>query len=310
MSRIQMANYFKQQAFEVIGITPQRLGQQIGQTETAKGIEQSVAGSYAQTEMYFVQHSDYLMPRVHQMRTDLAQYYHSKKPSLRLQYMTGKEEKVNFEINGTNLLLRDINVYATTKANHRALLEQMRQLAMSNNTAGASIYDLGEVIQTNSVAELSSTLKAIEDKANAQRQEQMQHEQQMKQMEVEQRTKEKQMEIDAKAMEEEKNRRKDILVAEIKSAGYGSMQDINQNMQSDFQDAMDKIKQTDEFNQVMNFDNQKEMAKQSQFREKMNLEREKIQTQRNLKDVDLQIARENKNKFDAKAKEKDKGKKK
>jgi hypothetical protein len=310
MSRIQMANYFKQQAFEVIGITPQRLGQQIGQTETAKGIEQSVTGSYSQTEMYFVQHSDYLMPRVHQMRTDLAQYYHSKKPSLRLQYMTSKDEKVNFEINGTNLLLRDLNVYATTKSNHRAILEQMRQLAMSNNTAGASIYDLGEVIQTNSVAELSSTLKNIEQKSTAQRQEQMQHEQQMKQMEVEQRTKEKQMEIDAKAMEAEKNRRKDILVAEIKAAGYGSMQDINQNMQSDFQDAMDKIQKSDEFNQIMNFDNQKELSKQSQFREKMSLEREKLQNQRSLKDVDLQIARENKNKFDEKAKEKDKGKKK
>jgi hypothetical protein len=310
MSRIQMANYFKQQAFEVIGITPQRMGQQIGQTETAKGIEQAVAGSYAQTEMYFIQHSDYLMPRVHQMRTDLAQFYHSKKPSLRLQYMTSKEEKVNFEINGTTLLLRDINVYATTRSNHRALLEQMRQLAMSNNTAGASIYDLGEVIQSNSLSELSSTLKGIEDKANAARQEQMQHEQQMKQMEVEQRTKEKQMELDAKALEEEKNRRKDILVAEIKSAGYGAMQDINQNMQSDYQDTLDKIQQSNEFNQIMNFDKTKEVNKQSQFREKINLEREKLQNQRNLKDVDLQIARENKNKYDEKAKQKSKEKKK
>jgi len=310
MSRIQMANYFKQQAFEVIGITPQRMGQQIGQTETAKGIEQAVAGSYAQTEMYFIQHSDYLMPRVHQMRTDLAQFYHSKKPSLRLQYMTSKEEKVNFEINGTTLLLRDINVYATTRSNHRALLEQMRQLAMSNNTAGASIYDLGEVIQSNSLSELSSTLKGIEDKTNAARQEQMQHEQQMKQMEIEQRTKEKQMELDAKALEEEKNRRKDILVAEIKSAGYGAMQDINQNMQSDFQDTLDKIQQSNEFNQIMNFDKTKEVNKQSQFREKVNLEREKLQNQRNLKDVDLQIARENKNKYDEKAKQKNKEKKK
>ena len=100
-----MANYFKQQCFEVIGITPQRLGQQIGQTETAKGIEQAVTGSYAQTETYFIQHCDYLMPRVHQMRTDLAQHYHSTKPSLRLQYITNTEEKVNFEMNGTDLLL-------------------------------------------------------------------------------------------------------------------------------------------------------------------------------------------------------------
>ena len=72
MSRIQLANFFKQQAFETVGINPQRMGQQIGQTNTATGVEQAVAGSYAQTEMLFVEHSDHLMPRVHTMRTDLA----------------------------------------------------------------------------------------------------------------------------------------------------------------------------------------------------------------------------------------------
>ena len=139
LSRVQLANYFKSQALEVVGVTPQRLGQQIGQTDTATGIEQAVTGSYTQTETYFIQHSDYLMPRVHQMRTDLAQYYQSTKPSLRLQYLTSTDEKVNFEINGTDLLLRDINVYCTTNANIRSVIENMKKLALNNNTAGASI---------------------------------------------------------------------------------------------------------------------------------------------------------------------------
>jgi hypothetical protein len=72
MSRIQLANHFKQQAYEVIGVNPQRMGQQLSQM-TATGIEQATASSYAQTEVFFIQHCDYLMPRVHQMRTDLAQ---------------------------------------------------------------------------------------------------------------------------------------------------------------------------------------------------------------------------------------------
>jgi hypothetical protein len=308
MSRIQLANYFKQQAFETIGITPQRLGQQIGQTETAKGIEQAIAGSYAQTEMYFIQHSDYLMPRVHQMRTDLAQYYHSKKPSLRLQYMTTKDEQVNFAINGTDLLLRDVNVYCTTKANHRAVIEQMKQLAIGNNTSGATIYDLGNIIQSDSLSELTTVLKETERKATAQRQEQMQHEEKMKQMEAEQRSKEKQMELDHDALEAEKDRRKDILVAEIRAAGYGAMQDINQNMQSDFRDTMDDIRKRDEFQQVMNFDQSKETMKQQQHREKMDLEREKLQAQKDMKQMDVDIARTNKNKYDAGKKASDKKK--
>jgi len=88
MSRIQLAQFFKQQAYEIVGVSPQRLGQQIGQTNTATGVEQAVSGSYAQTENHFIEHSDHLMPRVHAMRTDLAQWYHSTKPSVRLQHMT------------------------------------------------------------------------------------------------------------------------------------------------------------------------------------------------------------------------------
>src|SRR5690606_11821397 len=69
IGRINLANYFKQQAFEVIGINPQRLGQETGR-QTATGVEQNLNASYAQTEIYFTQLCDYMMPRVHQMRTD------------------------------------------------------------------------------------------------------------------------------------------------------------------------------------------------------------------------------------------------
>ena len=163
LSRIQLAGYFKQQAFEVIGVTPQRMGQQMGQ-QTATGMEQNLNASYTQTEMYFVQHTDYLMPRVHQMRTELAQYYNSNNPSIRLQYITSAAEKTNFSINGTKLLMRDLNVFCTTKMNSRAVMEQLKQLALNNNTTGASIYDLGNIIKSESIAELTNVLKASEEK--------------------------------------------------------------------------------------------------------------------------------------------------
>ena len=135
MSRTQLANYFKQQAFEVIGITPQRLGEQVEQA-TATGVRIAVSNSYAQTETYFINHCDYLMPRVHQMRTDLAQFYQSTKPSIRLQYITSTDEKVNFQMNGTDLLARDLNIFATTKSNHRAILDQLKQLGFYTDCLG------------------------------------------------------------------------------------------------------------------------------------------------------------------------------
>jgi len=300
LSRIQLANFFKQQAYEVIGVNPQRMGMQIGQTDTATGIEQAVAGSYAQTEMYFVQHSDHLMPRVHQMRTDLAQYYASTKPSIRMQVSTTPEERVNFEINGTDLLMRDVHVYCNTKANHRSIIEQMKQLAVSNNTAGASIYDLGNIIQSDSMGTLNNVLKSIEIKQKQEGEAKMAHDEKMKQMDLEASQQEKQMERDFKAQEAEKDRRKDMLVAEIKSAGYGAMQDMNQNAQSDYIDALDSIQKTEQYKDTISLQREKEINRSSQFQQKASIEREKLQVQKEIADRQLQVAQENKNRFDIK----------
>jgi hypothetical protein len=298
MSRIQLAQYFKQQAFEVIGITPQRLGQEISR-QTATGIEQSISASYAQTETYFIQHCDYLMPRVHQMRTDLAQYYHATKPSTRLNYITTLDEKKNFEINGTDMLLRDLNIFATTKANQRAILEQLKQLAISNNTTGASIYDLGNIVKSDSIAEVTHILKKTEEKTEMIRQQEMQQQQQMQEQALQAQAEQEQAKRDFEASENDKDRQKDLLEAEIKSSGYGAMQDINSNMQSDYLDALDRIQKTEQYQDVMNVNREKEANKIIQSREKLAVERQKIATQKEISDNQLRIAQENKNKYDA-----------
>jgi len=308
MSRIQLANYFKQQAFDAIGVNPQRLGAPMGQ-ETATGIVNAMNQSYAQTEIYFNQHSDQLMPRVHQMRTDLAQFYYSNNPSIRLQYISSEAEKVNFTINGTDLLLRDFNIFATTKTNHRAILEQLKQLAIQNNTSGASIYDLGNVIKAESIAEVSDILKDAEMRNEMQRQEQMQQQQQMQQEQIQAQQQQEQMKLQVEQEENEKDRQKDITVAEIRAAGYGSMQDINQNQVSDFQDAMRDIKQTSQYREQMNFKKDQAVMKNSHDNERLKIERDKLATQREIADKNLEIARENKNKYDVEAKEKKKKKK-
>ena len=297
MSRIQLANYFKMQAFEVIGITPQRLGQQIGQ-QTATGIEQSINASYAQTETYFIQHCDYLMPRVHQMRTDLAQYYHSTKSSTRLQYMISEDERANFEINGTDLLLRDLNIFVATKANQRAILEQLKQMAIQNNTTGASIYDLGNVLKSESISEVSHILKKAEIKQADQKQAEMQQAQQMQEQALQAKAEEARQKMEFEASENQKNREARIIEAQIRSAGYGAMQDQNENQQSDYMDALKQIQSSDEYAQTMNFEREKEINKQAEHRDKMTIEQQKLATQQQIAQTQLQIARENKNKFD------------
>jgi hypothetical protein len=308
MSRVQLAQYFKQQAFEVIGITPQRLGQEITR-QTATGIEQSINASYAQTESYFIQHCDYLMPRVHQMRTDLAQYYHSTKPSTRLKYITTLDEQKNFQINGTDLLLRELNIFATTKANQRAILEQLKQLSITNNTSGASIYDLGNIMKSESIAEVTHILKENEKKMEMRRKEEMAQEQQMHEQALMAKAEEERLKLEFEASENDKDRKARILEAQIKAAGYGSMADLNENQQSDYIDALDRIQKTQNYQDTMNLNREKESNKIIQSREKIQVEKEKINAQKEIANIQLKIAEENKNKYDVPKKDKDKSKK-
>ena len=303
MSRIQLANYFKQQCFDAIGINPQRLGGPVS-AQTATGVVQAMQQSYAQTEMYFVQHSDHLMPRVHQMRTDLAQYYYSTNPSVRLSYISSEAEKVNFSINGTELLLRDFNVFATTKTNHRAILENLKQMALTNNTTGASIYELGNIVKADSIAEVTDILKDSETRMQQQRQQEMQQQRQMQEQQLQAKAQEEQQKLQVEIEENAKNRQNDITIAEIRSAGFGSMADINKNQQSDFQDAMKDIRETTQYREQMNLKREENSSKSMMENTRLQVEREKINASKEIANTKLQIAKENKNKYDSKESDK------
>ena len=309
MSRIQLANHFKQQAFDAIGITPQRLGQEISR-QTATGVQQAVQQSFAQTEMYYIQHSDHLMPRVHKMRTDLSQYYHSTTPGIRLNYISSEAEKVNFQMNGTDLLMRDFNIFCTTKTNHRAILDQLKQLAIQNNTSGASIYDLGSVIKAESIAEVTTILKGSEQKQQAQEKAKLEQQQQMQQQQLAAQAQEKAAEREFQSSENEKERQKDLMVAEIKASSYTGQVDIDQNQQNDFQDAMADMRKRDEYREQMNFKREEAAIKNTVDQQKLGIDREKLSTQREIADKNLQIARENKNKYDVQGSSKKSDKKK
>jgi hypothetical protein len=302
MSRIQLGTYFKNQAYEVIGITPQRMGQ-VNSQETATGIEQSVNASYSQTEMYFVQHSEHLMPRVHQMRTDLAQFYNSRRPSTRLSYMTSKDEKVNFEINGTELLSRDLNVFVSTKINHKQVMEQIKQMAIQNNTAGASIYDLASIVKAESMAEVTHAMKAIEQKTNAQRQEQMQHDQQMQQQQLEAQQAAQEAKQRFEAEQAMLDRQTQIQVAEIKGASFPA-QDMNSNQQSDYMEALDSLEKKRQQDDLISLKRESEINKNNRESQKMNIKQQEIQSRQEIAEKQLEIARTNKNKYDSKSKKK------
>jgi hypothetical protein len=67
---------------------------------------------------------------------------------------------------------------------------------------------------------------------------------------------------------------------------------------SDYQDAMKEIRQTEQYQDQVQLARQKESNTMMTQQSKNQIEREKIQAQKEIADKQLQIARTNKNKFD------------
>lgn len=161
MSKIKQAQWIKEEALSAMGLNPTRMGTPIDKEMTATGIEQAISASYSQTEQYFIQHSDELMPRVHQMRTDLAQFYQSTNPSIRLQYVTSEAKQIDFYLNGTELLGRDINVICRTRIGMRTILENIKQMLLKDNTIKIPLWDKIAAIKADDMADLDQAIKTM-----------------------------------------------------------------------------------------------------------------------------------------------------
>jgi hypothetical protein len=79
---------------------------------------------------------------------------------------------------------------------------------------------------------------------------------------------------------------------------------------SDFKDAMNDMKETARYREQMNIARDQNIMKQSEIKSKMEIEKERLRTQQSIANTNLEIARENKNKYDVKANKEENNKKK
>ena len=82
----------------------------------------------------------------------------------------------------------------------------------------------------------------------------MQQQRQMQEQQLQAKAQEEQQKLQVEMAENEKDRQNDVLLAEIRSAGYGSMVDINQNQVSDYQDVMKDIRSQTQYREQMDFE--------------------------------------------------------
>ena len=129
----------------------------------------------------------------------------------------------------------------------------------------------------------------------------MQQQQQMQQEQIQAQQQQQQAQQQFQAQESDKDRQARIIEAEIRSAGYGASVDINKNEQSDYIDAMDRIKDEQRYQDQMNLKREIHISDKEMSSQKLSVEQQKLQTQKEIAQKQLQIAKENKNKYDVKS---------
>ena len=201
---INLAMLIEQQGFLQLGITPQRQGQTQA-SETAQGNQIAVNNSYAITETYFENFYNYKKRKL-RMHLDIAQFCASREKDITLPYITSDLGNAWIKTTGTELMLKDLAVIPTNAQESARQKQIAEELLLKNNQANIPLSALLNILKYQSITDMQKALEKAEQDAYKQKQEEMK---QLKEIED--------MKIQAEAAEKQKDREKDILVAQIKA---------------------------------------------------------------------------------------------
>ena len=298
-SRYNLAIQLKNECWELIGMSKQRLGS-VSASETATGTNTAITHSYSQTEPLFVAH-EYVLGQLYQAIIDASLYIESAKPQSTISYITSEGESAFVQVNGSELKFRDLKVFLTNRPEDKQMFNEIRQLSQAVLQNGGSLHDIIELYSTNSVRDMKKVFKSLkerqqqlEDQKMQQQQQQIEQQQQIAQAQMEQAQQMQQEKIAHDDYQAELDRLNKIQIAMINAESKaGPLSDADTSGTADVLE-MDKL-----VNEQMKAqsDYQAKMAdiqsKSKLAADKLDIEREKLKVARENQANDLAIAKEN-----------------
>lgn len=303
-----LAVQMRTECWKLVGISEQRLGESRA-TETATGINSALTQSYAQTEPLFAQH-EYTLNKVYQALLDAALYVESNKPMSTISYITSEGEHAFVQINGSDLKMKELGVFVTSRAEDAMNFKEFRQLAQAMLQNGASPYEVSLLYGTKSIRRMQQIFKKLKDQQDQFQQQQQQIEQQkleqqQQQFEQAQQLAQLQHEKDQafEAFQNEQDRISKEKIAAMVAAAKAGGEDLNANGLPDvlevskFNLELEKA-QKDYQTKVQDLTQKQSQILQQQAMNAQNadLQREKLKMEKYKVDQQVKIAKMNKNK--------------
>jgi hypothetical protein len=192
MNRLEMAEKFEQKALRQVGYNDYRVGA-YASTSTAAGVQEGKSSSVNQTEYLFANFASY-QRRCYEMNLAIAQYVQSQNHDIQVMYTKSDMSRAYIQLNGSDILLADLEVRVVDSREELEKTQMMRQYALENNTAGLDPIAVMEIISTDSTQEIK--MKVKEAWEQHQQTEQQNYDLQRKQLESQQETQAAQLEQD------------------------------------------------------------------------------------------------------------------
>ena len=215
---INLAMLVEQQGFLQIGITPQRQGT-IQASETATATNAAVSNSYAITEIYFEQFSNYRRRKLEAL-LDISQFCALRNDDLTLSYITTDLGQGFVKVNANDLLLRDLGVYINNTGEMQRKKQIIEELILKNNQSLLPFSSLIDIVRLDNLADIQKKIEYSEKKQQEQKAQEQQQQQQMQQQQLQAQAQEADKQREFEAQQRQLDRENKISVATINQIGF------------------------------------------------------------------------------------------
>ena len=307
INKAKLAEICKNECLIQVGITPQFLGD-ISPSETATGVAQGINRSVTQLKDLYESHIQTIEYAKYTM-LEFARYLAIKNDQVEQVWVNDEGERNVFKI-PSDLLIHQLGVYITSGMDENIVLENVRALAIQDNTMGSDALEKISILSSKSVAEIysrlkdSSTQKQILEKQKAEQE-------QNNQMEILQKQEEQlRLKMEEDARQKQLDREHELKLAEIKVIGQSQFSEGN-----GYEELMklrdQQLKEDSYYREMINKANERSLkereiednnrinkqgmdSKEELEREKIQLQREKILADLKKSQNDVLIAKVNK----------------
>ena len=273
---IELLNWLDTQMGKVTGLTPQRMGQ-VSNRETVGGVERATLQSSHITESIFAKH-DNLKKRV------LECFLESTKIALKgrkkkFEYLTSTGATRIMEIDGDEYAEADYGLVVDNSQGTQLFIQKLDTLAQAGlQNQLFNFSTMMKLYSTDSLQEKVRMMEAAEKRAEELQQQMREQERQMQQQQLEAQSQQKQLEMEQKEIQNQRDNDTRILVAQIQAQ---ASIDSSVAKASGFTDEpVSSISEKDRIELKQKMD--EFQAKNELEKEKLQVEREKIKSQERI----------------------------